>query len=52
MPARNQVCYTTLGIEKDRWTLESYLSTDGYKAWQKVLEGKMDPAAIIEEALT
>ncbi len=49
MPAHNQVCFTTFGIEKDRWTLDSYLKLDGYKAWQKVLDGQLDRAAVIEE---
>jgi NADH-quinone oxidoreductase subunit F len=49
MRAQNLVCFTSLGIEKDRWTLDSYLKVDGYKAWQKILNGEMDQAAVIEE---
>jgi NADH-quinone oxidoreductase subunit F len=49
MPAQNQVCFTTFGIEKDRWTLDSYLKIGGYKAWKRVLDGELDRAAIIEE---
>jgi NADH-quinone oxidoreductase subunit F len=46
---RNQVCFTTLGIENECWTLDSYLSVGGYQAWQKILDGKLDRAAVIEE---
>ncbi len=46
---RNQVCFTSLGIEKERWSLASYRSIGGYEAWQKVLDGKLDRAAIIDE---
>ena len=50
MPAQqNQVCFRTFGIEQDRWTLDSYLKVDGYKAWQKILDGALDRNAIIEE---
>jgi len=49
MPVQNQVCYSTLGIDKQRWSLDSYLTVGGYQAWQKVLNGQLDRAAIIEE---
>ena len=49
MPEQNQVCFTTLGIEKDRWTLDNYRSVGGYEAWQKILDGELDRAAVIEE---
>jgi NADH-quinone oxidoreductase subunit F len=49
MPKQNQVCFTTLGIEQDRWTLDSYLKIGGYEAWQKILDGTLDRAAVIEE---
>ena len=44
-----QVCFSTLGIEHECWSLQSYLSVGGYQAWQKILDGKMDRAAVIEE---
>jgi NADH-quinone oxidoreductase subunit F len=45
----NQVCFSTFGIEKECWSLESYLGIGGYEAWRKILEGKLDRAAIIDE---
>ncbi|MGI9258212.1 MAG: NADH-quinone oxidoreductase subunit NuoF [Gammaproteobacteria bacterium] len=44
-----QVCFSTLGIENECWSLQSYLSVGGYEAWQKILDGKMDRAAVIDE---
>ncbi len=49
MTGTPQVCFSTLGIENDCWSLENYLSVGGYEAWQKILDGKMDRAAVIEE---
>ncbi len=46
---QNQVCFTSLGIEDERWSLDSYLSVGGYEAWRKALNGELDRAAIIEE---
>ena len=45
---QNLVCFNTLGSEKS-WTLATYEKHDGYKAWRKVLAGKMKPAEIIDE---
>ncbi len=44
-----KVCFSTLDIEGECWSLESYLSIGGYEAWQKILDDKMDRAAVIEE---
>ncbi|MDH3451406.1 MAG: NADH-quinone oxidoreductase subunit F, partial [Gammaproteobacteria bacterium] len=44
----NQVCYRTLEFDEP-WTYENYLRIGGYQAWQKILRGEMDRAAIIEE---
>jgi NADH-quinone oxidoreductase subunit F len=49
MPKQNQVCFTTFAIVQDRWTLDSYLKIGGYEAWQKILDGTLDRAAVIEE---
>jgi len=49
MTGTPQVCFSTLGIENECWSLQSYLSVGGYEAWQKILDGKMDRAAVIEE---
>ena len=47
-PQEHQVVYTTLHFDKP-WSLESYLKTDGYQAWKKILAEKPDPAALIDE---
>ena len=39
---QNLVCFNTFG-EKDSWTLDTYEKCDGYKAWRKILAGKMTP---------
>ena len=45
---QNLVCFNTLDSEVP-WSLETYEKLDGYKAWRKVLGGKMSPDEIIEE---
>ncbi len=45
---QNLVCFNTFG-EKDSWTLATYEKFDGYKAWRKILSGKMTPEQIIDE---
>jgi NADH-quinone oxidoreductase subunit F len=45
----NQVCYETLKFDREPWSLQNYLSIGGYQAWQKILDGKLDRAAVIEE---
>ena len=47
-PLEHQVVYTTLHYDTP-WSLESYRKTDGYKAWEKILAEKPDPATLIEE---
>ena len=45
----NQVCLATLQFEDQPWSLQNYLKLGGYQAWQKVLAGELDQAAVIEE---
>ena len=49
MPASTQVCFSTLGIEREPWSLRNYLTVGGYKAWQRILNGELDRTAVIEE---
>ena len=49
MPEFNLVCYETLKLDKEPWTLESYLKIGGYQVWQKVLDRELTREAIIEE---
>ena len=49
MSNSNQVCFATLGAEKDPWSLETYLGGGGYEAWQRALSGELSPEAVIEE---
>ena len=49
MPVTTQVCFSTLEIEQEPWSLENYLTVGGYQAWQKILSGELDQAAVIEE---
>ena len=44
----NQVCYQTLGREQP-WTLQNYLATGGYSAWERILKEKVPPEKVIEE---
>ena len=45
---QNLVCFNTFG-EDEPWTLATYEKLDGYKAWRKILSGKMTPEQIIDE---
>ena len=45
--AQNQVCLTTLGLDKP-WTLESYRSVGGYSAWEQILAGELNADQVIE----
>jgi NADH-quinone oxidoreductase subunit F len=45
---RNLVCYATLDLEEP-WTLESYLSKGGYRAWRNILENRTPPEKIVED---
>jgi NADH-quinone oxidoreductase subunit F len=42
------VCFGTVGLDKP-WTIESYKSTGGYEAWERILRDKMPPADVAEE---
>ena len=44
----NLTCFNTFA-EKEPWSLKTYKKLDGYKAWQKILAGKMSPEEVIEE---
>ncbi len=45
---QNLVCFNTFG-EKDSWSLATYEEFDGYKAWRKILAGKLTREQVIEE---
>jgi NADH-quinone oxidoreductase subunit F len=49
MNGQNEVCFATLKFEREPWTLENYLACGGYQAWQRVLRGELNRAAIIDE---
>ena len=44
----NLTCFNTFG-EDESWSLKTYKKYDGYKAWDKILSGKMSPDQVIEE---
>ncbi len=44
---QNLVCFNTFGTDES-WTLETYEKHDGYKAWRKILAGKMTQDEVIE----
>ena len=44
---QNATCYATLGTDQP-WTLERYIETGGYQAWRRILEERMDPAAVVD----
>ena len=45
----NQVCFETLKFPVEPWSLKNYLKIGGYKAWEKILDEKIDPPTIIDE---
>jgi len=45
---QNLVCFNTLGADES-WSLKTYEKHDGYKAWRKILAGKMSQEEVIEE---
>ncbi len=45
---QNLVCFNTLDSDEPH-TLETYENLDGYKAWRKILAGKMSAAEVIDE---
>ncbi len=49
MREQNLVCFATLKFDKEPWSLENYYKVGGYEAWQRVLNGELDRAKIIEE---
>jgi len=49
--ADHNVVFTTL--DKDQpWSLDNYVTIDGYQAWRRILEEKTPPEQIIEELKT
>jgi NADH-quinone oxidoreductase subunit F len=46
-PQEHNVVYTTLHYDKP-WSYENYLKTGGYAALRKILEEKIEPAAVID----
>jgi NADH-quinone oxidoreductase subunit F len=44
----NLTCFNTFG-EKESWSLKTYKKYDGYKAWGKILAGKMSQEEVIEQ---
>ena len=45
---QNLVCFNTFG-EDEPWLFKTYEKLDGYKAWRKILAGKMTPDEVIDE---
>jgi len=45
--AEHNVVFTTLHADQP-WSMDSYLSVDGYQAWRKILEEKTSPETIID----
>jgi NADH-quinone oxidoreductase subunit F len=45
---QNLVCFNTFGSEAS-WSLATYEKHGGYKAWRKILAGKMTPEDVIDE---
>ncbi|MBA2238039.1 MAG: NADH-quinone oxidoreductase subunit NuoF [Lysobacter sp.] len=46
-PQEHNVVYTTLHFDKP-WSYENYLKTGGYSAWRRILDEKIEPAAVID----
>jgi NADH-quinone oxidoreductase subunit F len=46
-PREHQVVYTTLHFDKP-WSYENYLKTGGYAALRRILEEKIEPAAVVD----
>ena len=44
----NEVCYRTLGLDQP-WSIETYMSVDGYEAWKRILAGQLTPDQVIDE---
>ena len=48
MVEQNLCCYETLQFSEERWSLDNYRKIGGYEAWERVLKGELDRAAIID----
>jgi NADH-quinone oxidoreductase subunit F len=46
-PQEHNVVYTTLHFDKP-WSYENYLKTGGYSALRKIIEEKIEPAAVVD----
>src|SRR5512141_1609842 len=46
-PQEHNVVYTTLHFDKP-WSYENYLKTGGYSALRRILEQKIEPAAVVD----
>jgi len=46
-PQEHSVVYTTLHFDKP-WSYENYLKTGGYSALRRILEEKIEPAAVVD----
>ncbi len=44
----NLAAFSTFGADEP-WSMKTYEAHDGYKAWRKILAGKMSPEEVIEE---
>ena len=42
------VCSATFALDNP-WSMDTYLSVGGYKAWRKILEEKIAPADVVEQ---
>jgi NADH-quinone oxidoreductase subunit F len=49
MNGENEVCFATLHHEREPWSIDNYVASGGYQAWQRVLRGELNRAAIIDE---
>jgi NADH-quinone oxidoreductase subunit F len=45
---QNQVCLKTVGMDKPA-SMDTYLKTGGYEAWEKILRGELTPEQVIDE---
>jgi NADH-quinone oxidoreductase subunit F len=41
------VCYGTVGLDRP-WSIETYKSTGGYEAWERILRDKISPAEVVD----
>ncbi|MFQ6005718.1 MAG: NADH-quinone oxidoreductase subunit NuoF [Woeseia sp.] len=45
---QNLVCFNTFG-QQDSWSLDTYETLEGYKAWRDILAGRITPERVIDE---